>query len=338
MAGGQGIRFWPWSVKKKPKQFLPLKNGKTMLQETYERYKSWVSIQKIYVVTTEGYYTLVKEQLPDLPQEQILLEPERRDTGPCVALTALNFLDKDDDEVLVMSPSDHHISNPEELMKSLLLAEKVAKKENSIVTLGISPTRPETGYGYIKVINNIPQDNQALKVEEFIEKPSLSDAEKLLNNDHIFWNSGIFVWKPSTIAYYMEKFQSHLWNTLKDGKDQLKKTYSTLPKISVDYAILEKANTIYTIPTNFEWDDLGSWTAMERLNEKDNNKNILIGNVNAISSNNCIVISHLNDKTLALGVTDLIIVLTEDGLLVCHKSLEQEIKNILNYLNDLNVK
>ncbi len=329
MAGGQGTRFWPWSVKKRPKQFLPLHSKKTMIQETYERYSQWLPDEKIFVVTTEEYRDLVLEQLPQLPSEQIILEPERKDTAPCVALTALCCLEKDEDEVLVMSPADQFISNPQELMESLLLAEKIANIGYSIVTLGIPPTRPETGYGYIKTKDQSFRENKVLHVEKFIEKPSSAHAENLLNDDNVFWNSGIFVWKPSTIAYYMEKFQSNIWNTLIKNKGDLKKAYSMLPKISVDYAILEKANEVYMIPATFEWDDLGTWGSLERFKNENHDNNILIGNVQVLSSENCMIISE-NKNALVLGAKDLIIVLTEEGLLVCHKSQEQKIKNLLN--------
>jgi mannose-1-phosphate guanylyltransferase len=290
-------------------------------------------MEKIFVVTTEEYHNLVMEQLPYLSPEQILLEPDQRDTAPCVALTALHCLERGENEVLVMSPADQYVSDSQELMESLLLAENVAKKGNSIVTLGIQPTRPETGYGYIKTTTEVVEENQILKVEQFIEKPSLEHAKKLLECENVFWNSGIFVWKPSTIAYYMEKFQGEMWHKIKSHKNELKKIYSTLPKISVDYAILEQAKELYMIPATFEWDDLGTWRSLERLSKEDNNENIFIGNVNALSANNCMVISQDHDA-IVLGVKDLIIVLTEDGLLVCHKTYEQEIKNVLHSWSD----
>lgn len=331
MAGGQGTRFWPWSIEKKPKQFLSLISKKTMIQETFDRYKEWLSIDKIFVVTTEEYKQLVIDQLPNLPQEQIILEPERRDTAPCVALTAMFFQEKLDDEVLVMCPADQYISDAAELKESLHLAEKIAEKDNNIVTLGINPTRPETGYGYIKAASE--KADKILKVERFIEKPTEKYAEKLLNSDNVFWNSGIFIWKPSTIAHYMEKYQYYLWNTLKNNQSQIKEVYSKLPKISVDYAILEKVNCIYTIPAKFEWDDLGTWRSLERIYNQDSGENILIGNVNVLSSSNCTIISD-NQDLVVLGVSDLIIVSTADGLLICHKSQEQEIKKALNLLSN----
>ncbi|WP_309543453.1 sugar phosphate nucleotidyltransferase [Cytobacillus firmus] len=328
MAGGKGTRFWPWSVKDKPKQFLSLLSNETMIQTTYKRFSQWLSSEKIFVVTTEEYLGLVMEQLPELSPEQVIVEPYQRDTAPSVALTALHFLDKGDDEVLVMSPADQYISNSEALKESLLLAEEIASDENAIVTLGIKPTRPETGYGYIKSEQE-NEEEQVLKVTEFIEKPSLNHAKDLVNNSNVFWNSGIFVWRPSTIAYYMKKYQGAMWNELNENKNIFNEIYGSLPKISVDYAILEKAEKIYMIPSKFKWDDLGTWKSIERIYEKDSNKNILIGDIRTVSAQNCIIISQ-DQKVLVLGVEDLIIALTEDGLLVCQKSHEQKIKKILN--------
>lgn len=328
MAGGQGTRFWPWSTKEKPKQFLTLSSDKTMIQETYERFRKWLPIEKIFVVTTEDYYSLVIKQLPEINRDQIILEPERRDTGPCVALTALYFLEKEDDEVIITAPSDQYILDGELFRDSMMVAEKAAYYDRSIVTLGIVPTRPETGYGYIEA-EKVVGEEKILSVRSFIEKPSLEKAEELLQNKNIYWNSGIFLWKPSTIAYYMEILQKDMWMTLLKNVNNLKKVYSDLPKISIDYALLEKAETVYMIPTKFEWDDLGSWCSVERIQKDNSQQNIELGDVHALDCNNCMVISD-KQKALVIGVDDLIIVSTEEGLLVCHKSKEQIIKNALN--------
>ncbi|MBY0074703.1 mannose-1-phosphate guanylyltransferase [Priestia aryabhattai] len=328
MAGGQGTRFWPWSIKEKPKQFLTLSSDKTMIQETYDRFRKWLPIEKIFVVTTDEYYSLVIEQLPEINSDQIILEPERRDTGPCVALSALHFLEKQEDEVIVTVPSDQYISDGELFRNSMITAEKAAQKDRSIVTLGIVPTRPETGYGYIEAKEGVGQES-IVPVKKFIEKPSLKQAVELLKNKNVYWNSGIFLWKPSTIAYYMELLQKDIWRTLLNNRSNLKQAYSKLPKISVDYAILEKAEKVYMIPAKFEWDDLGSWCSVERIQKENDKQNLELGNVYTLESNNCIVISD-KQKALVIGVDDLIIVSTEEGLLVSHKSKEQIIKKALN--------
>ncbi|MBT2686891.1 mannose-1-phosphate guanylyltransferase [Bacillus sp. ISL-47] len=327
MAGGKGSRFWPWSTEKKPKQFLSIYTNKSMLQETFERFRTWLPIEKIFVVTVEEYQNQVIEQLPQLPIEQIIVEPERKDTAACIALTALHFIEQGEDEVLAMCPADQYISDENKLRETLLKAEEVAQEENTIVTLGITPTRPDTGYGYIRTFKG-NEEIEARKVKEFIEKPSLKDAERLLSCENVYWNSGIFIWKPSTVAHYMGRFQEDLWNMLNSHHNNLKFVYSILPKVSIDYAILEKASSIYTIPATFEWDDLGTWKSLDRIFKPDNNENITIGNVNVMKANKCTIISEEYD-VVAIGVSDLIIVLTDEGLLVCHKAMEQEIKNAL---------
>lgn len=328
MAGGEGTRFWPWSVKGKPKQFLPLVSEETMLQLTYRRYRQWLPKSNIYIVTMKTYLPLIKEQLPELAEEQMIIEPDRKDTGPCIALTALAFLNKGDDEVLVVTPSDHYVADGEGLMKALLMAERVALNERAIVTLGMKPSRPETGYGYIGTKESEYGD-QVLSATSFIEKPPLDKALQLFKRPDMFWNSGIFIWKPSTIAYYMSNYQSSMWNLLTQSGSDLEKVYERLPKISIDYAILEKAETIYMIPVTFVWDDLGTWTSLQRIYTPDSEGNIALGDVSLEDTSGSIIYSE-GIKTIVVGVQDVIVAYTSNGLLVCHKSAEQRIKTMLN--------
>lgn len=329
MAGGQGTRFWPWSVKDRPKQFLPLVGKETMLQQTFNRFNKWLPSEKIFVVTSKDYVPLVKEQIIGINDRQIIIEPTQRDTGPCMALAALNFLKCHDDEPFAAVPADHYIPEDNSLPKIFELAENVAQEEHAIVTLGIKPTRPETGYGYIQAEINQEQENGVFPVKAFIEKPSIIQAEKLIETEGVYWNSGIFVWKPSTISYYMKKFQREIWEIIQFNWDELDLKYDLLPKISVDYAILEKASQIYTIPSNFYWDDVGNWTAWDRLTQKENGSNTILGDISLLSTENCIIKTE-NQKAIIIGVQDLIIASTKDGLLVCHKSHEQTIKQIIN--------
>jgi mannose-1-phosphate guanylyltransferase len=328
MAGGKGTRFWPMSVEEKPKQFLAMTSDKTMIQQTYNRFREYLPQENIFVVTTKRYLPLVCQQLPELMIEQIIVEPEQRDSGPCIALTAQYFLKKGEDDVLVTAPSDQFIPDGKALMESLLAAEKVACKENTIVTLGIVPTRPETGYGYIETSKDSCEEN-VYKVETFIEKPSLLKAEYLSKRNNVYWNSGIFIWKPSTISYYMNLHHPEIWSLLEGPEAELDAVYSRIPKISIDYAVLEKADTVYMIPVQFEWDDVGTWTALERIHSVEEDGNIVIGNVHTISTLNSIIYAE-NHKTVVIGVQDLIIVATTDGLLICHKSNEQSIKTFFN--------
>lgn len=327
MAGGQGTRFWPWSIEEKPKQFLPLMSEDTMLQQTYKRFQKWIPLEKIFIITTEDYLSYIKEQIPAIDDNQIIIEPIPRDTAPCLALTALQFLQNNDDEVFAAVPADHYIPDEEVLQNALLKAEKAAQKDGSILTLGIKPTRPETGYGYIRAVEDFETSKGYMKVKKFIEKPSIKVAEDLIKDSQIYWNSGIFIWKPSTIETYMKKYQPVIWNTLLDCNRELSIRYSSLPKISIDFAVLEKAETIYTIPVDIQWDDVGNWSALERLNHSNNDHNFEIGDIHSLDSKNCIIKS--DKKTVVIGAQDLIIVSTEAGLLVCHKDDEQKIKEII---------
>jgi mannose-1-phosphate guanylyltransferase len=332
MAGGKGSRLWPRSVDERPKQFLALTSEETMLQQTYRRLSRIVPIQQIYIVTAAMYRPLVLEQLPELDESRMITEPVQRDTGPCVALTALRFLREGDDEVLVMMPSDHHIPNLIALGEALAKAESLAMATASIITLGVVPSRPETSYGYIVASAGSSDlvDGGVRRVSSFLEKPDIETAESLVSRSDVFWNSGIIVWKPSTIALSMEEHQSELWKAFIHAGDSIDDVYVELPKISVDYAILEKATNLFTIPFRCQWEDLGSWSSLERIREEeaDANGNIMHGKIHAFESNQNIIFSD-GHKTIVIGVEDLIIVSTAEGLLVCHKSKEPFLKSIV---------
>ncbi|HEY1215888.1 MAG TPA: mannose-1-phosphate guanylyltransferase, partial [Bryobacteraceae bacterium] len=276
MAGGKGLRFWPRSVEERPKQFLALTSHDSMLQQTYNRFRKYVDVADIYVVAGSSYIPLILEQLPLLEPSRLIVEPERRDTGPCMALTARFFLQQHVDDVLVTAPSDQYIPDDQALMKALLEAEQLATRDESIVTLGIIPTRPETGYGYIRATSETVI-GQAKRVLRFVEKPNEQRARELMLEPDTYWNSGIFVWKPSTIDYYMKFYQRDMWNKLWLSGESLEHVYASLPKLSVDYAILEKAESVYTIPVHFVWDDVGTWTALERVYPRDDQGNLLFG-------------------------------------------------------------
>ncbi|MEI7024949.1 mannose-1-phosphate guanylyltransferase [Paenibacillus sp. y28] len=334
MAGGKGTRFWPKSTTELPKQFLPIISERTMLQLTYERFARWLPASAMYVVTSAEYRLLVQEQLPELLPDHIIIEPEQKDTGPCIALTAMHFLKRNDDEVLVMTPSDHYMPDSASLQAALLQAEQAAMRGRAIVTLGIVPTRPETGYGYIRSGTEQPELPGIRPVHSFIEKPSAAAAKELLCQPGVYWNSGTFIWKPSTIAYYVEKHQPQMWQALLDSGPDLAEAYARLPSISVDYAILEKADEIYTIPVNFVWDDVGSWSALERVLQPDADGNLIQGRVLARQASNNIIVSGHN-QTVVIGVEDLIVVSTDHGLLICRKAEEQQLKNAIKDIHTL---
>lgn len=334
MSGGKGKRFWPRSVDTLPKQFLALTSEQTMLQITYMRFVQFLSKDDIYIITNGSYVDIVKSQLPELGSDHLIIEPEQMDTGPCAAYAAAFLLERGIEDVMIMTPSDQYIPDSASLMQALRAAELTAQQDGSIVTLGIVPTRPETGYGYIETVPPVDQD-AARKVKRFIEKPVLGRAEYLIRRPDVFWNSGILIWKPATVALYMQKFQPQIWQTVHPAKDCTYEAYAALPKISVDYAILEKAETIYMIPFPYTWDDVGSWTSLERVFEPDASGNIFHGDI--VSSNTKNSIIHVeNQKVILIGIEDLIIVSTVNGLLVCHKSKEQQIKAMINLMEKEN--
>lgn len=333
MAGGTGTRFWPRSTTERPKQFLSLTTeSETMLQQTYRRFCSFLPKEAIYLVTSRNYLLHVLEQLPRLNLENIIIEPEQKDTGPCVALTARFFLDRGIDDVIVTAPSDQYIPYTSKLMDVLNQAEKAAKTDKAVVTLGIVPNRPETGYGYIMADPcNTDFGPEIRLVNHFIEKPPLEKAQLLYRKPHAYWNSGICVWKPSTIAAHLAEHQPLLHEVIVADQEHLMQTYKSMPNISADYAILEKIKEIYTIPIDFIWDDIGTWSSLERLFERDSSNNIIQSKtvLHVEETENCIVYAE-HKKAIILGAKNLIIVDTPDGLLVCHKSLEGKIKDLIN--------
>ncbi|UJF32111.1 mannose-1-phosphate guanylyltransferase [Paenibacillus hexagrammi] len=336
MAGGKGLRFWPRSVDSKPKQFLALTSHESMLQQTYQRFLKYVDARDIYVVAGSSYLELIYEQLPCLEKDHVIVEPDQRDTGPCIALTARFFLKEGLDEVLITAPSDQYIPEDDALWEALLKAERLASENETIVTLGIVPTRPETGYGYIRTFPG-QTGGYAFRVDTFMEKPNEQKAKELFQQSDTYWNSGICIWKPSTIAHYLRLYQSDLWEQLYGAEDNLEEVYASMPRISVDYAILEKAHTIYTIPVDFIWDDIGSWTSLERVFSTDDNGNLLFGDVYGQNVNDSIIYTD-HQTVIAIGIEDLIVVSTKDGLLVCRKSEEQKIKNVIKSMEPTLVK
>lgn len=332
MAGGKGTRFWPWSVKQKPKQFLALTSGETMIQKTYRRYLQHTPADDIYVVTIRDYLHLLREQLPNLEDNHIIIEPEQRDTAPCIAYTARFFMAQGSDEALLIAPADHDMEIDSAFPESIRTAEQIAGSGHHIVTLGIQPTRAETAYGYIEAI---PEPVQAMptvyKVARFTEKPKKATAEIFLKQPNMFWNSGMFVWRPSTIAHYLSKFQPDLWNML-ESAPSVEDIYPKLPDISIDYAVMEKAKSIYMIPLQFPWDDVGMWSALKRLHPTDQNSNLLLGDAIAYQSSNNIIKTG-SKPTIVIGAHNLIIVSTEEGTLVCSSSKEHELKRLLKDLH-----
>jgi mannose-1-phosphate guanylyltransferase len=336
MAGGKGERFWPLSTDDKPKQFLNLLGEDTMIQMTVKRLEGLIPIERIFVVTAERYVGLVKEQLPNLPGENIIVEPVGRNTAPCIALSAFYINKRMGDVTIAVLPSDHLIKDEEKFRQVLNSAyEFVNKKQDAIVTLGIKPDRPETGYGYIKALYEIEKinNNSIYKVERFVEKPDKETAERYLNEGTYLWNGGMFIWKASTILKCTNQYLPQTFEVLaeiaaadENFEEVLKQKYEEVENISVDYGIMEKSNNIYVIPCDFGWDDVGSWTSLERYREKDENGNV--ANQNCIAKDSSGNIIMASKKVILNGIENIIVVETDDYIMISSKDRAHEIKEI----------
>lgn len=344
MAGGRGERFWPKSRKNLPKQFLSLTDdGKTMIQLTVERILPLVDMQDIYIATNRDYKKLVREQLPEIPEENILCEPVGRNTAPCIGLGAVHIARKYDDAVMFVLPSDHLIKYNTIFLNTLSDAAEVAEQGENLVTLGITPDYPETGYGYIKFNPNQTM-KRAFAVERFIEKPDLETAKEYLATEQYLWNSGMFIWKVSTILHNMEKYLPETYAGLQriqnaiateDEQNVLEREFEAFHSESIDYGIMEKAQNIYILSGSFGWDDVGSWLAVERIRQSNEFGNVITGNAVTVDTKNTII--EGGKKLIAtVGIEDLIVVDTEDALLICEKDSAGNIKKVLENLKICN--
>lgn len=330
MAGGQGTRFWPMSTKDKPKQFLNLVDKRTMLQATVIRLKGLIDTKHIFICTGEKYVELVKEQLPEIPNENIIIEPMARNTAPCILLGLLYIKEKYGDTNIIVLPSDHKINDEQEFRSVLADANTFLNENiNSIITIGITPNRPETGYGYIKcnkVVTNI--NKHSIKcVERFVEKPNIEKANKYLRDRHYLWNAGMFMFNTK---HMIKEFQINfnecykLLSTLPfsnsaEYMSALKDKYALCEAISIDYAIMEKSKTICVVPVDFGWDDIGSWNALERYISKDNNNNVLKGDVYIDNAKDCIVYGT-DKKIILLDIEDVFVIDVKNTLVIGKKS------------------
>lgn len=345
MAGGRGERFWPKSRIDCPKQFLSLTaDGKTMIQHTVERILPIVDMEDIFIATNENYKQIVKQQLPKIPEENILCEPIGKNTAPCIGLAAVHINKKYNDAIMLVLPADHLIKYNDMFLKTLKDGCEVAEKDENLVTIGIMPSYPETGYGYIKFIPNSDNSKIVYEVERFVEKPKLELAKEYVNCGEYLWNSGMFMWKISSILKQFEKFLPIMYDGLLNIKksigtpsyyEVLKSEFSDFVSESIDYGIMEKASNIYILPGAFGWDDVGSWLALERINKTNEFGNMTEGNVINVNTKNCIVIG--GDRLIAtVGLEDVIVVDTEDAVLICEKDSTQDIKKVIESLKIMN--
>ncbi len=344
MAGGRGERFWPRSRKNLPKQFLSLTNdGKTMIQETVERILPLAAMEDIYVATNIDYRELVRRQLPRLPEENILCEPVSRNTAPCIGLGAEHMARKYGDAVMIVLPSDQIIKYNAIFLSALEDACGVAEQGDNLVTLGIAPDAPETGYGYIKFR---PERTlgRAFAVERFVEKPDLETAKAYLETERYLWNSGMFIWKASSILKAFETHLPEMYGGLErirasigtaDEERTLREEFEGFTSISIDYGVMEKAENIYVLSGAFGWDDAGSWLSVERINGVNEFGNVINGSVVTVDTTNSII---QGGKKLiaAVGLRDMVVVDADDAILICEKSRAGDIKKVLENLRIAN--
>lgn len=341
MAGGVGSRFWPASRTALPKQFLDIMGvGKSLLRLTFERFLELVPAERIYIVTNEQYRDLVKEHLPELKDNQILGEPSRNNTAPCVAYTAFKLRELDPEANLIVAPSDHIVLKPNVFLDKVKTGLAFTAKKNAILTLGITPSRPDTGYGYIQYGDAV--EGEVSKVIQFKEKPDADTAQVYLDSGEYLWNAGIFLFRCQTI---LDEFKAHApeiyrildqgcgtYNT--DGEQAfVDKAYPTTPSISIDYAIMEPSQQVYTIPAEFGWSDLGTWASLFAESEKDEHENVLQGSVVGEDLKNNLIRLPKGKVGVIRGLENYIVVDTKDALLIYPKSEEQAIKAATQQLN-----
>jgi mannose-1-phosphate guanylyltransferase len=336
MAGGIGSRFWPMSRQDFPKQFLDILNtGKTLIQWTFERFSNFIPPENIYVVTSQEYAGIVKEQLPDLPVANILGEPSRKNTAPCIAYISFKLQQLDPQASLIVAPADHLILDKIAFTKVCLDALSFVNDHNAFITLGIKPTYANTGYGYIQYEQHAVSDN-VYKVKTFTEKPNRELAKTFLASGDFLWNAGIFVWQVKNVIQAFEKYLPEMYDVFSADKDKfntpaektaLEHIYPLCTNISIDFGIMEKADNVYVIPSSFGWSDLGTWNSAYENLQKDYLENAVAGdNVVVIDASRCMVHAPNNKLLLLQGLDEFIVVDTPDVLLICKREKEQEIK------------
>jgi mannose-1-phosphate guanylyltransferase len=336
MAGGSGERFWPMSTPDRPKQFLQFLGGKSLLRQTVERIASFIPLERQIVVTGVRHAQLVRQEIPALPPENLLCEPIGRNTAACIGLASLLVERREPNAVMVVLPVDHHIGETQSFLVSVERAVQLAREQDAAVVIGVKPNRPETGYGYIRIGTAIDRDTYA--VLQFKEKPNEETARSYLEAGNYFWNTGIFVWQNRTIQRLIQIHLPQHWEKLGRIRSAfatpgyqavLTEVYPTIEKISVDYGVMEKEKKIVMLSGRFDWDDLGSWTALDRILARNMHDNVVIGQHVGLDTSDCIIWGQEGKIVATIGLRDLIIVETAHGLLVCPKARSQDIRSLL---------
>lgn len=342
MAGGSGTRFWPGSTQKTPKQFLNLFGNRTMIQSTLDRLEDYIPVQQCMVVTNNQYVDTVRKQLPGLDSSLIIGEPVAKNTAPCIAAAAAILHARDPEAVMVVLPADHVILDHKSFLGTLQKAVQTAVEEDALVTIGIKPDRPETGYGYIKFEDSHSDkkgNQETQRVVEFTEKPDLERAQSFLKSGNYLWNSGMFVWKAEVILDAFKKHLPAIFDHLGNLKSQpvtedaIHKFYHSCPSISIDYGIMEKAENVQVVPGDFGWNDVGSWKAVYELASKDSAGNVVqTSNSYLYNSSKNYILSKSGKMISLVGVENLAVVETETSLLICNLNESQEVKKVVEHL------
>ena len=348
MAGGKGTRFWPLSRGKKPKHLLNITGEKSVIQYTVDRVIPLVGKENVLIVTSASHSDEIREQLPELPSENILIEPVGRNTAPCIGLAAIHIRKRSPDAVMFVLPSDHLIADTNSFLASLTIAREMAERDDCLVTIGIKPEWPETGYGYMErgEIADIIGKTRIYKVESFREKPDPATAEAFFKDGRFFWNSGMFIWKASAILNVTKSLIPDLYEGLltieesigtEHEKNVLSEIYRDIKSVSIDYGVMEKTRDVFMIEGDFGWNDIGSWDALWDVMYKDEMGNATKGEVINLDTSNSLIYSP--QKMVALiGVKDLIVVETEDSLLICKRGASQDVRKVVECLEKKNMK
>lgn len=342
MAGGSGTRFWPHSRRNRPKQLLNIAGRETMIRATVDRIAPVIPYDRIMIVTGSTHMDEIKHELPELNSNQIVAEPMGRNTAPCIALAAYKLVKEDPQAIMVVLPADHLVGKESEFRDAIALAAGLAGQGEYLITFGIVPNRPETGYGYIR-LGDLKFGNGSkavFKVSRFVEKPDLTTAESYLASGKYMWNSGMFVWKAADIITALDKYQPQLSSAIREiahllgtagESEAIKRAYQRLDAISIDHAVMEKADNVLCLPIDVDWNDFGSWASLEGVWDCDDGGNAIRGEVVSLRSRNCIVSSPHKLATL-IGAEDLIVVDTPDALMICRKDRAQDVRKLQDVL------
>ncbi|MBK7106460.1 MAG: mannose-1-phosphate guanylyltransferase [Ignavibacteriae bacterium] len=339
MAGGVGSRFWPRSRQENPKQLIQIFGENTMIQDTVSRLEGLIKNENIFIITNQIQKNSIINQLKNVPEQNIIAEPFGKNTAACIGLASILIHNKSKDAVTIILPADHLIQDKEGFQSTLLNAANFANHSDGLVTIGINPTRPETGYGYIQIIEK-QIEKDIFRVQTFAEKPNLSTAKRFVEAGDFLWNSGMFIWKTEVILNEISLYLPELYEGLleleknissENFNDTLIKVYGQLASISIDYGIMEKSNKVFLIKGNFDWSDVGSWEEVYQLSEKDENGNAKMGDFYAENSFGSYV---FNPKkfTAIVGLENIIVIETDDALLICNRDNAQDVKHVVDYL------